>query len=146
MTRPLKFTPEKKQQIVLSVPRAELPAAEAGRRFATSETSVAKWRDLFVEGGVAALKNVERFSGLRPFRYQRARVHVEIERREPPSRIVPARYTRRTATDEPQHRLELLHRNILRYGTITNTLAAAGELGGTIRAEPPPAAAEQEQP
>jgi hypothetical protein len=33
--------------------------------------------------------------------------------------------------------VELLHRNILRFGTITNTLAAACELTGTIEAEPP---------
>ena len=90
------------------------------------------------------LKNVERFSGLLPFRYQHARVQVELERQEPPPRIVRARYTLRIVTDEPQHRLELLHHNILRFGTITNTLAAACELEGTILAEPP-AAAEQEQ-
>ena len=89
------------------------------------------------------LKNVERFSGLLPFTYQRVRVHVELERQEPPPRIARARYTLRIVTDEPLHRLELLHRNILRFGTITNTLAAACELDGTILAEPP-AAAEQE--
>ena len=48
------------------------------------------------------LKTVERFSGLLPFTYQRARVHVEIERQEPPPRIVRARYTLRIVTDEPQ--------------------------------------------
>ena len=90
------------------------------------------------------LKNVERFSGLLPFRYRHARVQVALERQEPPPRIVRARYTLRIVTDEPQHRLELLHHNILRFGTITNTLAGACELEGTILAEPP-AAAEQEQ-
>jgi transposase len=49
-----------KQQVVLSVIRGELSVAEAGRRFAASETSISKWRDLFVEGGVAALKNGSR--------------------------------------------------------------------------------------
>lgn len=60
MARPSKFTLEKKQQIVLSVLRGEMSLAEAARRHAASETSVAKWRDLFVEGGVAALKNGSR--------------------------------------------------------------------------------------
>jgi transposase len=61
MARPSKFTPERKQQqIVLSVLRGELSVAEAGRRFAASETSISKWRDVFVEGGVAALKNGSR--------------------------------------------------------------------------------------
>jgi transposase len=60
MARPSKFSPEKKLQIVLSVLRGEVKVAEAARRHATSETSVGKWRDLFVEGGVAALKNGSR--------------------------------------------------------------------------------------
>ncbi|HEY2141240.1 MAG TPA: helix-turn-helix domain-containing protein [Solirubrobacteraceae bacterium] len=44
MARLSKFTTEKKQQIVLSVLRGELSIAEAGRRFAASETSISKWR------------------------------------------------------------------------------------------------------
>jgi hypothetical protein len=32
----------------------------------------------------------------------------------------------------PAHRVELLHRNILKFGTITNTLAAAVELTGEV--------------
>lgn len=83
------------------------------------------------------LKNVERFAAILPFRYQRAQIEVEVEREEPPPRITRARYTLTIATDEPAHRLDLLHRNILRFGTITNTLAAACELTGSIRAEPP---------
>jgi uncharacterized OsmC-like protein len=83
------------------------------------------------------LKNVERFARILPFRYQHARVEVEVEREEPPPRIVRARYTLTIQTDEPPRRLELLHRNIRRFGTITNTLAAACELSGTIQAVPP---------
>jgi uncharacterized OsmC-like protein len=89
------------------------------------------------------LKNVERFSRLLPFRYEHAHVRVEIERQEPPPRIARARYTLRISTSEPQHRVQLLHRNIQRFGTITNTLAAACRLDGTIAAEAP-AGTEQE--
>ncbi len=56
MARPSKFTAQKKQQIVLAVMRGEVSIAEAARRFAASEGSIAKWRDLFVEGGVTALQ------------------------------------------------------------------------------------------
>jgi hypothetical protein len=35
-------------------------------------------------------------------------------------------------TDEPQSRVDLLHKNIRKYGTITNTLAAACELTGEM--------------
>lgn len=99
-------------------------------------------------GALAAciLKNVERFSTMLAFRYQHAHVHVELERQEQPPRIVRASYTLRIATDEPTRRIELLHRNIRRFGTVTNTLAAACELSGAITAESPATAQAQEQP
>ena len=71
------------------------------------------------------LKNVERFSHLLPFRYESASIEVSAERDEPPPRIVSLHYLLRVVTDEPPPRVELLHRNIRKYGTITNTLAAA---------------------
>ena len=83
------------------------------------------------------LKNVERFSHLLSFRYESASIEVSAERDEPPPRIVSMRYLLRVVTDEPPSRVELLHRNICKYGTITNTLAAACELSGTIEAVAP---------
>jgi uncharacterized OsmC-like protein len=85
-------------------------------------------------GALAAciLKNVERFSGMLPFEYAGAAVHVELTREEQPPRIAHARYTLTIETDEPSHRVDLLHRNILRYGTITNTLAATCDLSGEV--------------
>jgi uncharacterized OsmC-like protein len=83
------------------------------------------------------LKNVERFSGMLPFDYTGADVSVELTREEPPARITRARYVLTVETDEPPHRVDLLHRNILQYGTITNTLAASCDLSGEIRASSP---------
>ena len=83
------------------------------------------------------LKNVERFSHLLPFRYESATVDVTAEREEPPPRIVRVSYRLRVVTDEPQGRVELLHKNIRKFGTITNTLAAVCELSGTIEAIAP---------
>lgn len=80
------------------------------------------------------LKNVERFSHMLSFRYRRATAEVVVEREEPPPRIVRARYTLRIETDEPDRRVELLHRNIRMFGTITNTLARACDLQGDILA------------
>ena len=40
-------------------------------------------------------------------------------------------------TEEPDHRVELLHRNISRYGTIYNTLAAACDVSGEVIAVRP---------
>jgi uncharacterized OsmC-like protein len=80
------------------------------------------------------LKNVERFSHMLPFRYETASVTVTAEREEPPPRIVRVRYRLQIVTDEPPARVELLHKNIRKFGTITNTLAAACELTGEVEA------------
>ncbi len=78
------------------------------------------------------LKNVERFSHLLSFRYAAAAVAVDLEREEQPPRITRARYQLRIVTDESAERIELLHRNIRRSGTVGNTLGAACDLDGTI--------------
>ena len=56
MARPPMFSVQAKQRIVLSVLRGEMSVAEAARRNKCSETSVAKWRDQFLQGGVGALE------------------------------------------------------------------------------------------
>ena len=52
MARLPMFSVQQKQRIVLSVLRGECSIAEAARRNKCSETSVAKWRDQFVQGGL----------------------------------------------------------------------------------------------
>jgi transposase len=56
MARPAMFSVQQKQRIVLSVLRGEASVAEAARRNKCSETSIAKWRDQFVQGGIGALE------------------------------------------------------------------------------------------
>lgn len=50
------------------------------------------------------LKNVERFSRMLPFRYERASIEVIAEREEPPPRIARIRYVLEVVTDEPAER------------------------------------------
>lgn len=57
MARPPMFKVQEKQRIVLSVLRGECTVAEAARRNKCSETSIAKWREQFVQGGVQALED-----------------------------------------------------------------------------------------
>ena len=90
------------------------------------------------------LKNVERFSKMLNFSYERATIHVAVEREDPPPRIARVRYTLRVETDEPEARLDLLHRNIRQFGTITTTLAAAAALQGEIIAVRAPRGASTE--
>jgi transposase len=56
MARPPMIKTEEKQRIVLSVLRGECSVAEAARRNKCSETSIAKWRDQFMQAGMAALE------------------------------------------------------------------------------------------
>ena len=80
------------------------------------------------------LKNVERFSHMLPFEYTSAEVDVELERQDRPPRIVRASYRLVVDTDELAPRCELFHKNIMKYGTISNTLALACEISGSMRA------------
>lgn len=82
------------------------------------------------------LKNVERFSQILRFPYERASIEVTAERQDAPPRMISVRYVLRVVTDEPPTRVELLHLNIRRHGTIFNTLAAACDVTGELIAEP----------
>ncbi|MEX1037780.1 MAG: OsmC family protein [Acidimicrobiia bacterium] len=78
------------------------------------------------------LKNVERFAEILPFEYEVASVVVDAQRRDAPPAMTKMHYTLEVVTDEPPHRVDLLHHNVRKFGTITNTLAAAVELTGEI--------------
>jgi uncharacterized OsmC-like protein len=94
--------------------------------------------DLLAAALAACLsKNLERFSNILGFHYQRGRVSVTLERQDAPARITRATYLVEVTTEEPDERLQLLHRNLRKYGTITNTLAAACELSGELRRASP---------
>ncbi len=84
------------------------------------------------------LKNVERFSRILPFRYQGASVQVALEREQRPPRISKVRYRLRILTDEPEERVRLLERNLVRFGTIYNTLSQACDVSGEVVAETAP--------
>ena len=83
------------------------------------------------------LKNIERYSELLPFAYEVASAVVEAERQDVPPRMIRMSYRIEIVTDEPEARVELLHRNIRKYGTITNTLAAACDVTGEMVRIPP---------
>jgi len=80
------------------------------------------------------IKNLERMSEILPFSFRSASVRVRAERQDQPPRITRIRYAIEVDTDEPDHRIALLHRNVERHGTIFNTLASACDVSGTITA------------
>ena len=83
------------------------------------------------------LKNVERFAGMLPFRYDSASITVHAKRQQTPPRFTEIRYELAVVTDEPPDRVDLLHRNIVRQGTVFNTLAASCEVSGSIQTRTP---------
>jgi uncharacterized OsmC-like protein len=89
------------------------------------------------------LKNVTRFSEILPFRYEDAAIDVVAEREGVPPRIARIHYVLRLTTDEPEHGVEHLQKNIEKFGTIYNTLAGVCEVTGEIVVNPPGAASTQ---
>lgn len=83
------------------------------------------------------LKNVARSSTMLPFAYESVRVEVTMHRQDAPPRFTAIEYALHLVTTEPAHRVELLHRNLQKFGTVYNTLAAVCEVSGSVTASPP---------
>lgn len=83
-----------------------------------------------------AIKNVERFSQVLPFAYDSAEIDVELHRSDHPPRFDRIDYVLRLTTDEPAARVDLLAKNLAKFGTVYNTLAAGCEITGHIDTTP----------
>lgn len=78
------------------------------------------------------LKGIERVTPLLSFLIDGAEVRLEAIRQDAPPRLTLIRYQIIVDSAETDQRLNLLHRNILKYGTISNTLSGAGPLDGIL--------------
>ncbi|MFN4191474.1 MAG: OsmC family protein [Tabrizicola sp.] len=79
------------------------------------------------------IKGTERVCPTLKFQLDGMSVLLVADRQDAPPKLTAIRYEIVVDTPESDSRLELLHRNILKYGTISNTLALAVPLTGTIR-------------
>lgn len=79
------------------------------------------------------LKGAERVTPMLNFDLRGIEVSLHGVRQDSPPKMVRIDYDIVVDTDESDQRLDLLHRNLRKYGTISNTLAEATELVGTIR-------------
>jgi uncharacterized OsmC-like protein len=82
------------------------------------------------------LKGIERVTPLIGFELRGVSVHLVARRQDTPPMIVSVVYDLVVDTDENDQRLELLHTNVRKYGTIFNTVSAASGLVGNIRRSP----------
>ncbi len=79
------------------------------------------------------LKGIERVTPLLQFSLSAAEVRLTAARQDAPPKMASVVYEIIIDTPESDARLELLHKNIRKYGTISNTVAEATSLTGTVR-------------
>ncbi len=78
------------------------------------------------------LKNVQRYSEMLHYPYRKASVVVHGIRNDTPPFMKEISYRLEIDTDVDDRKLTNWHKNILKFGTITNTLDRACTLKGTI--------------
>jgi uncharacterized OsmC-like protein len=84
------------------------------------------------------LKGIERVAPMIHFHFGGIQVRLHGLRQDVPPKMSRIEYEIVVDTDEPGRRLELLHDNIRKYGTVFNTVAPGTELTGTLRRASPP--------
>ena len=114
--------------------------AETKAASITLDTDVAGRVDAFnpaelLLASIAAcmLKGAERVAPMIKFDLRGVEVRLHGVRQDAPPKIVRIDYEIIVDTPETDERLDLLHKNIRKYGTVSNTIAAATELNGVIR-------------
>jgi uncharacterized OsmC-like protein len=78
------------------------------------------------------LKGAERVLPILDFKLRGLSVELHAVRQDSPPKLISIDYVITVETEETDHRLELLHTNIRKYGTISNTLALAVPIEGKI--------------
>lgn len=79
------------------------------------------------------LKGIERVTPILKFQLRGVEVKVHGVRCDVPPGMESIDYEIVVDTDEDDRRLELLHENVRRYGTVFNTVAPGTRLSGTLR-------------
>ena len=79
------------------------------------------------------IKGVERIIPILKFNLRSVEVKLHGVRQDSPPKIISIDYELIVDTDENYMRLELLHKNVRKYGTISNTIAEATKLDGIVR-------------
>jgi uncharacterized OsmC-like protein len=111
----------------------------------TLDTDLAGNRDAFnpAELLLAALsacmiKGIERVTPLLKFSLRGVEVHVHGVRQDVPPRMESITYEIVVDTDETDRRLDLLHDNVRKFGTVFNTVAPGTALSGVLRRKAAP--------
>lgn len=79
------------------------------------------------------IKGIERVAPILRFQFRGVDIRLHGVRHDVPPKMESIEYEIRVDTDEPDHRLELLHDNVKKYGTVFNTVAPGTQLSGRLQ-------------
>jgi uncharacterized OsmC-like protein len=79
------------------------------------------------------IKGIERVTPVLKFSMRGVEVRIEGVRQDVPPKMESISYEIIVDSDEPDRRLELLHDNVKKYGTVFNTVALGTILSGVLR-------------
>ncbi|PKP72234.1 MAG: osmotically inducible protein C [Alphaproteobacteria bacterium HGW-Alphaproteobacteria-5] len=89
--------------------------------------------ELFLASIAACMiKGIERVTPMLDFNLRGVEVKLHGIRQDSPPKMVSINYEIIVDTDEDDRRLDLLHKNVRKFGTISNTVADAVQLEGMI--------------
>lgn len=115
---------------------ASITIKETSIQFGTtpqSNDTLASPADLFLSAFAACiLKNVQRFSVLMKFEYTSADITVQGVRLDKPPRMDQINYQLIIETTDKNLNVNLLKKNIEKFGTIYNTVKLSCDINGTV--------------
>lgn len=79
------------------------------------------------------IKGIERITPMINFSLRGVEVRVDGVRQDTPPKMESITYEIIVDTDEPDRRMELLHDNVKKFGTVFNTVAPGTQLVGVLR-------------
>jgi len=88
--------------------------------------------------GACMIKGIERIAPMNHFKYRGVEVRLRGVRQDSPPFMASITYEMIVDTDEDNRRLAFMHHNVRKYGTVSNTIAAATKLEGRIVRAPKP--------
>jgi uncharacterized OsmC-like protein len=99
----------------------------------TNQTDLAGPAELLLSAFAACcLKNVERFAAILHYTYETAEIEVTGIRQEKPPMFNSINYVLRIKSVDPKLNPDLLQKNLIKFGTIYNTLSAVCEIDGQV--------------
>ena len=79
------------------------------------------------------IKGIERITPILKFELRGVEVRVDGVRQDVPPKMESITYEIIVDSDESEKRLELLHENVKKYGTVFNTILPGTQLSGVLR-------------